>query len=517
MAFHIPYDARLGECGCKHLALYRALRDSILEGNLAAGEKLPSTRQLAKEYGLSRGSVSAAYEMLAAEGYVRSGVGQGTFVAGPDIGAEGPVRAGRPAAPETGGDGPALSAWGRRLMEPGPGDPAEAAPLWSEGDTGAAEADRISFKPVGIGPDWFPRAEWNRAVAREWKRPSMLRTPEAPAVDGSAELRRAIAARLRRERGIRCEADDVVVTGGSMQAIALLAQLLLDPGQSAVAENPGYPGIARAVRAAGARLLPEQVDACGIVPRDWDARLLLVTPTRQFPTGAVLTYDRRLALLDWARRRGAWIVEDDYDSDFRWGGRPIEPLKSLDREGRVVYVGSFSRTMRPEVRIGYAVVPPALREPLVRAKRLYDPYPAGIAEQRALAAWMASGGYDRHLRRARRTFGRLQALLREGLSAAAGPWLKLFPADAGLHLYARWQGPADAYFRFAEQSRKLGVSWGEGRRYEMDAGNAAPSALFGFAHLSEERIAEGTARIRRAAELAGLFALQECKGGCRDA
>ncbi|WP_337913610.1 PLP-dependent aminotransferase family protein [Cohnella zeiphila] len=503
MALQLPYESFLRECGSKHLALYRAIRAGIAGGRLQPGERLPSTRQLAGLYGVSRGSVSLAYEMLAAEGYVRAGVGQGTFVsdeAAAPIGS----KAVSPGANQRSRSEPeALSAWGRRVAS----DADE--PASRGGDAGPANDDVCSFVPRGMGERWFPWKEWRSSVAAQWRKIGTGEEDADSAADGSLRLRQAIALRLRRERGIVCDAEDVVVTAGSQQAIALLSQLLLEEGRTAVAENPCYAGTRRAIAATGASLALAPVDGQGIFPADWDARLLFVTPTRQFPTGAVLKLERRLELLAWASRRKAWIVEDDYDSDFRWGGRPIEPLKSLDREGRVVYVGSFSRSMRTEVRIGYAVLPRALREPFARAKRLYDTHPVGIAEQLALAEWMADGGFDRHLRRSRRIFHRLQEQLKNGLEGRLGDLFEVAPADAGLFLFARWHGSREDYDRLARECRGRGVRWGDGRPYYAgDTAEQPPSALFGFAHLDEERIAEGLARIRQAAETLGLISLR---------
>jgi GntR family transcriptional regulator/MocR family aminotransferase len=494
----IAYEARLAECGSKHMALYLALRDAIAGGLLPPGEKLPSTRALAGMYGLSRGSVNLAYEMLAAEGYVRAGVGQGTFAAGTAGAAPRGPRSSPPAQP-------LLSAWGRRLANiartsGADVDEGRAAREAAGTDDSAAP---VSFVPRNIGERWFPWAEWRSALSSV--RPGVAAGAEPAAASGSRELRRVIGVRLRRERGIVCDADDIVLTGGSMQAIALLSQLLLEEGRRAVVEDPGYTGIRHAVQAAGAGLVAGEVDDGGIVPRDWEADVLFVTPTRQYPTGAVLAYERRLALLEWASRRGAWIVEDDYDSDFRWGGRPIEPLKSLDREGRVVYVGSFSRSLRPDIRIGFAVVPAALRGVFEAAKRLYEPRPTGWTEQRALAAWMAQGGYDRHMRRMRRIYGRLEGTLRRLLEESMGGLFRVLPSDAGLHLYAIWRQNEVEYERLRQACRKAGVEWMDARCYELEPRGRSPSAIFGFAHLDEDQIGEGVARMRRAAEALNLI------------
>ncbi len=513
MIFPVAYSAKLAEYGSKHLALYHAIREAITDGKLPPGDRLPSTRQLSVLYGVSRGSVSLAYEMLAAEGFVQAGVGQGTFVAGwgeeenasmIGLGDE----AGNPLAE------PALTAWGRRLMELQAPSPSTAPPHFQ-----SDRAEPISFVPEGVGTQWFPWLEWKAEVALQWKRFGASWKSEADSTEGSLPLRQALANRLRRERGIACEADQIVITAGSMQAIMLLTQLLLEEGKKAVIENPCYMGIKRAILATGADYIAETVDGSGIVPHDWAAQLLLVTPTRQFPTGAVLSYERRRALLSWASRRNAWIVEDDYDSDFRYGGRPIEPLKSLDREGRVVYVGTFSRSMCTGVRIGYAVAPKELIQPLILAKKLYDPYPSGIAEQQALAAWMTEGGYDRHMRRMRRVYGKLEGKLRRGLDHHLGSLFEVVPSDAGLHLYAEWKNNSDDYRLLVHECARRGVLWKDGMGYASHEhqGNEAVasgcSALFGFAHLDEGKIDEGVALIRQAAESLGLIDSERGQGG----
>ncbi|WP_372637819.1 PLP-dependent aminotransferase family protein [Cohnella sp.] len=521
MASPFAYSAKLSDCGSKHLAMYLAIREAIMEGTLSPGEKLPSTRQLAALYGLSRGSVSLAYEMLSAEGFVQAGVGQGTFVAGADRGAAGSDAASAGGASDTAREPPRLTKWGRRLLELPP-MASSPRPKPPSGRRRPADGEEIvSFVPAGLGSERFPWQEWKAEVAHQWKSLGASGAVDGHGTEGSLELRKAIAGRLRRERGIPCREDDIVVTSGSMQAIALLAQLMLEEGKSAVIENPCYVGIRNAVEATGATLVAERTDGGGIVPRDWDAELLFVTPTRQFPTGVVLSYERRQALLAWASRRNAWIVEDDYDSDFRWGGRPIEPLKALDREGRVVYVGTFSRSMSASMRIGFAVVPKELMQPLLLAKKLYDPHPTGIAEQQALANWMSSGGYDRHMRKARRVLGKLEHKLRTSLAANLQELFTAVPSDAGLHVYARWEGTAEGYRRLVEECARCGAVWKDGAAYDIPSEGALPektppSALFGFAHLSERQIEEGIRRIRRAAAALNVLRARPEQGGLVD-
>lgn len=244
-------------------------------------------------------------------------------------------------------------------------------------------------------------------------------------------------------------------------------------------------------------MIPCAVDDQGIRVPDVKAKLAFVTPSRQFPTGAVLSLERRLHLLRWAERYNACIVEDDYDGEFRRKGRPVEPLKSLDKAGRVIHIGTFSRTMFADIRLGYVVAPPPLREALRRAKGLFEPHPVSILEQRALAEFMRSGLYERHLRRMNRLYKKrgelLAGLIREQLAAQ----FRVFDSDAGLHIYAIWRGSGEAYRRFAERCAENGVRWADAASYHI--GGSVPCACFGFPHLDEAHIVEGVRRMVQAA------------------
>lgn len=483
--FHLPLSLYMERYSHKYAALYHALKDRIASGKLAYGTRLPSSRQLGALYELSRGVVSQVYEMLASEGYVVSEVGRGTYVAfRPDR------LPGSPAGtkePTVGGVGAAceLSAWGRRVAE---------LPLRMPG---AVPATGIDFAVGYSDQAHFPASAWNRALFAQVRGISGAAGGDKFSALGHLPLREAICRHLRRARGIEAEPSSVAIVNGSMQAIALLAMLLVEPGQPVVVENPGYPGMLRAIAAAGGRPVAAAVDRHGIVPADWDARLVFVTPARQFPTGAVLGLERRQRLLAWARERGAIVVEDDYDSEFRYRGRPIEPLKALDRESRVVYIGTFTRTMMHHFRIGYAVLPQALLEPFARARQLFEPHPTPLIEQRALAAFMNGGDYERHLRRMGRVYSRKFELIRGELTRHMAEWFELAPTDAGLHLFARWKRTAEQYETFRRACESEGVSWSDGTGYY--AANSTPSACFGFAHTSESDIVAGIARMKETA------------------
>ncbi|WP_258881599.1 PLP-dependent aminotransferase family protein [Paenibacillus sp. sptzw28] len=484
MESRIAFDRYYRELGRKSEALFQALREAIVEGVLTEGMRLPSSRKLAELYNLSRGSVNQAYEMLIAEGFVRTEAGSGTFVAfRVSETAEARRRGEISSAPI------ALSGWAQRL---------EAARR--PDDSGGQEAaGQIDFNIGQVDPGLFPVEGWKTSLYAEIR--EMMDhwpIPAAP-LEGYMPLREAIAHELRRSRGIDAEPSHLFITNGSMQAIALLSLLLVSPGSAVVLENPGYPGTKSAVQAAGGSIIAAPVDDCGIVPADWAAQLLFVTPTRHFPSGAVLTAGRRKELLEWAGTRGAVIVEDDYDSELRWGGRPAEPLKALDREGRVVYLGTFSKTMYSDLRIGYAVLPESLVEPFRRAKALLEPLPSGMAEQRALANFMASGGYARHLRRMRRVCGRRLIRFQEQMNGRLERWFRWVETDAGLHLYAQWRGEAEDYARFQAACGNAGVRWSDGGRFWIGKREYC-SALFGFSHLTEEMIELGASRMEEVAK-----------------
>ncbi|WP_308635586.1 MocR-like pyridoxine biosynthesis transcription factor PdxR [Paenibacillus silvisoli] len=488
MDFRIPYERFYSELGRKTDALFHALREAIVSGTLAGGTRLPSSRKLAELYGVSRGAVNQAYEMLIAEGYVRAAGGSGTFVAEAQV--TEPSGGGRFAGAQV-----QLSDWAQRLTA--------SRNLFASLETypviALSGTDQISFRVGQVDSSQFPVEEWKSALHAEVRDMLLADFPDIRSdVEGYLPLREAIAADLRRERGIRADASQICITNGSMHGIALLTMLLVRPEFPVVVENPGYSGIRRAITAAGGTILAAAVDDDGIVPQDWPSQLLVVTPTRQFPTGAVLSAKRRAELLQWAARRGAVILEDDYDSEMRWGGRPVEPLKALDRDGRVVYMGTFSKTMFVDLRIGYVVLPESLVEPFRLAKALLEPRPPAMVEQRALARFIASGSYSRHLRRKKRVTGRRLLAFREEVERRLARWFRFIPADAGFHMYAEWRGDAASYARLREACGKAGVNWSVGDALWTDEMPSC-SALFGFEHLSESRIAEGARRIEAVA------------------
>lgn len=450
--------------------IYRSVVDAILGGRLRPGDRLPAARDLARRLDIARNTVVAAYDELVAEGFLVTLVGAGTFVAD-----DAPVSAALPRrAPHGRGVAP-RPAWVSR----GPGFAARHAPA------------RIDLS-VGV-PDaaLFPIIAWRRLVAGAL-RPERLTSGYADG-DGDPDLRAAIARRIGAARSVRAAAGDIVITNGAQQAIDLIARVLLAPGDVAAVEEPGYPPARRAFAAAGARVVPVPVDRQGIrVEALPDARLVYVTPSHQFPLGMPMSLGRRSALLAWARDRGAVIVEDDYDSEFRFGGRPLEPLQSIDRDGRVLYVGSFSKTLLPMLRLGFVVAPASLRPALVEARRLAD-WHGDTVVQAALARLIESGQFSRHVRRATRVYAARHALVASRLDGSLAPWLERVPSSAGLHVSAflRAGSPVDlgAVLR---RTREAGV------RVESLATYAAapldrPGVVIGFGGCDEAAIDEALA------------------------
>jgi GntR family transcriptional regulator / MocR family aminotransferase len=403
--------------------LYEGLREAILSGRLRPGARLPSTRVLAGDLETSRNTVLAAFGQLLAEGYLEGRVGAGTTVA--RTLPETLLRA-RPEVPGLGRPGrpPRLSRRGALLA----GTRAALA-------RGASTAH--PFRAGLPGLDAFPFDLWTRLIARRWRRvPRQLLDYGDPA--GYAPLREVIAAYLGEARAVRCEATQVIVVTGAQQALDLAARVLLDPGDTAWVEDPGYQGVRGALIAAGIRLAPIPVDGEGLdvqraARRAPGARLVYVTPSHQYPLGVTMSLNRRLALLEWASASGAWILEDDYDSEYRYAGRPLAALQGLDTAGRVIYAGTFSKVLFPALRLGYLVVPPELVDPFVAARALTDRHSPSVP-QAALADFIEGGHFARHVRRTRGLYAERQAALVRAARRTLGELLEVAPAEAGMHL-----------------------------------------------------------------------------------
>ncbi|HEX9922094.1 MAG TPA: PLP-dependent aminotransferase family protein [Anaerolineae bacterium] len=420
------------------LALYRQLydklRDAILGGQLVAGTQLPATRTLADELDVSRNTVITAYEQLMAEGYLEGKTGAGTYVTRdlPDELLQ--VRAEQAQT---------LPLAGTRQ--------APSDLLSRRGAAIATTAVTHARHHEGPGPfraglpalDELPFKIWGQLLARRWRTTSPAVLGYGPAA-GYQPLREAIAAYLGAARGVRCRADQVIILAGAQQAIDLAARLLLNPGDAVWLEDPGYLGARGALQAAGARLVPVPVDDQGLnveagLRQDAAARMVYVSPSHQYPLGVTMSLARRLALLQWAAQANAWILEDDYDSEYRYAGRPLAALQGLDSTGRVIYIGTFSKVLFPGLRLGYMVVPPDLIDAFTRARALTDRGSAWL-DQAVLTDFIVEGHFARHIRRMRALYAERQALLVELVRHRLAGRLEIRSAEAGLHVVG-WLPP----------------------------------------------------------------------------
>jgi GntR family transcriptional regulator / MocR family aminotransferase len=461
--------------------IYELWRLGILEGRFSRGERVPSTREMAQALGLSRGTVTQAYEQLVSEGYLEAAHGAGTFVCRrlpEDL--LNAVPAARDPVEAT--SGVRLSRFGQRLT--------------TDFAYPGRKAGHISLAHWGPDLRLFPAKLWHRCYARSLRVSGPDSLDYAENVAGHEALREEIARYVSRSRAVRASAEEVVVVSGSQQGLDLCARLLLEPGDEAVVENPGYLGASRAFQSAGARLRPVAVDGEGIVTSDLagGAKLAYVTPAHQFPTGAALSLRRRLELLAWARRHRAAIIEDDYDSEYRYVGAPMPSLQGLASGVPVIYCGTFSKVMFPGLRVGYLVVPRELTAVFARAKWLADRH-TPLHQQAALAAFMREGHLERHIRRMRRAYGLRREALVESLERHFGARAVVLGEPAGMHAHVRFDDPGLAA-RAAQNKVQL-------RDVAVYYLGSAPEDeyLLGFSMLSERSIGEA---IRRLSEAPGV-------------
>jgi len=459
-----------------------AIKAQIASGLLVPGAQLPSTRLLAAEWGVSRTTVTAAYEQLIAEGYLEARQGARTRVAG-SLG-RAATRAARPMPLAEPGH---LSAFGRRLAEFAPPPAASTSPLVADfryGDLAAAD---------------FPLRAWKKAVTGVMLRHRTSLRYDDPC--GSSHLRSALRGYLWRARGLRCDLEQIIVVNGSQQGLDLCARLLLDPGGRAVVEEPGYNLARQVFLAAGAEVVPVAVDGEGMRTEGLPpARLAYVTPSHQFPLGSVMSAGRRRALLAWAERTGAQVIEDDYDSEYRFDIAPIPPLQALDDAARVIYLGTVSKTLSPTLRLGYLVVPAALSEAFAKAKRLTDRHAPGL-EQEALAELIGSGAYERHVRRVRRRNSERRGALLSALSASLGDAVTVAGADAGLHVVL-WLNrvPREREDALIARAHAAGLGlYPVSPLYASAPISGRPGMaglVVGYASLDEQAIGQGVRRLR---------------------
>ncbi|HXJ32917.1 MAG TPA: PLP-dependent aminotransferase family protein [Candidatus Eisenbacteria bacterium] len=459
--------------------LYRTLREAVLSGRLVPGTRLPASRVLAGDLRIARNTVVAVFEQLVNEGYFESRVGSGTRVA--TIRPEALLHARPSSRVETPGPRPVLSRRGESLAR-------------VRRATGGVD---IRAFQVGLpAVDAFPIETWARLLARRARTPTKGSLGYHYAA-GHPALREAIASYLGAARGVVCRPAQVIVVAGAQAALDLACRMLLDPGDAAWIEEPGYLGARGALLAADARPIAVPVDAEGLdvaagarlAP---DAKVAYASPSHQMPLGVTMSLTRRLALIDWAARSGAWILEDDYDSEFRYDGRPLSAMQGIDASGRVIYVGGFSKTVFAALRVGYLVVPEALVDAFATGMR-HTGHSAAVVVQAALADFIAEGHFAAHVRRMRTLYERRQTRLLRAAERRLAGLLTIGPSQAGMHVVGRLprgvgdEAVAEAALRAGISVRPLSVHHLGPRRED--------GLLLGYAGVPEREIDRGVERL----------------------
>lgn len=470
--------------------LYTRIREAILSRQLEGGTQLPPTRELAEQLQVSRNTVINAFEQLIAEGYLEGRVGSGTYVARvlPEELLQARIDP-RHVPQVSKKQAPGISQRGKQLSA------AAIAPI-------RYTSTPRAFQPGLPALDHFPFEIWSRLAARCWRNPSHdLLCYGDP--QGYRPLREAIASYLKASRGVRCDIEQVVIVSGSQQALDLTTRILLDPGDAVCIEDPGYLGARHAFTGAGAQLIPIAVDDEGLqvataMKHKQDIRLIYVTPSHQYPMGVTMSLARRLALLEWATRKGMWIVEDDYDSEYRYTGRPLATLQGLDHTGRVIYMGTFSKVLLPSLRLGYLVVPSALVETFVRARSLADRHSPSM-DQTILAQFINEGHFTRHIRRMKKLYMERQALLMDAAQRELHGALNIPPTPAGLHVVGRLNPGLDDR-DVSQLAQQLGVDTPPLSAYYLQHG-PLNGLVLGYAGIAPQDIQTGMQRLARALKL----------------
>ena len=468
MAFHVSLVGRDDLSG----EIYRQIRQAILDGRLRPGERLSATRELAAALTVARSTVAIAYETLVAEGFATSHMGAGTFVSHQ-------LEAKRPTPKTRRSTTGAIRVRGVWETIPPPASFFRAA--------------RFDFRAGLPDAALFPHRTWRRVVTCGLRSLEMMAgVYESPA--GNSDLRAAIARHIGISRSVSGSPDDIIVTNGTQQALDIIARILLEPGDVVAVEKPGYLPPKALFKTLGALVTGVPVDSEGLVVESLpaEAKVVYVTPSHQFPLGMAMSQSRRRALLAWAERCNAVVVEDDYDSEFRFGGRPLEPLQTLDKTGRVVYVGTFSKTLLPGLRLGFMVVPPSLRDAVHKAKHVTDWHTATPA-QSALARFIDEGAFARHIRKVSRIYSERHEMLTAGIKRDFGDYLQLVPSSTGLHIAA-----------YARTASVEDVDAIVSRAFDLDVaiqsfpleGEPQAGIMLGYGAIEAARIAEGLRRLR---------------------
>jgi GntR family transcriptional regulator / MocR family aminotransferase len=458
--------------------IYESIRRAILSGELSAKMRLPSTRDLANQLGVSRITVVNAYEQLFAEGYLEGKTGSGTFVAAtlPDD------------LLQTGKTNPEkIPIKQKSTLNLSP----FGANLDVKSNRLQSQIKHLPFQNGLTAIDQFPFEVWAKIAAKFQKNPpvSLLIYGDS---QGYLPLREAIASHLKSARGVNCTAEQIVITSGAQQALDLTARIFLSEKDSVLVENPCYLEARNSFLATKAKIESVEVDEEGFnaakIPKDSKAKLVYVTPSHQYPLGVTMSLSRRLALLDWAKQHNSWIIEDDYNSEFRYAGRPLASLQGLDKAGRVIYVGTFSKTIFPSLRIGCAVLPSELVDVFTAARALNDVHSSTI-EQAILAEFIAEGHFARHIRRMRTLYAERQQILLAECEKHLSGWLEIEKADAGMHLVGWLAENADDE-KLTRQAREKGLIVAPISRY-CHPKLKRNGLVLGYTAFDEKQIKEG--------------------------
>lgn len=469
--------------------IYTEIRRAILVGELPSGRQLPASRLLAGQLGVARITVINAYDQLFAEGYLDSRRGAGTFVA-KELPEEflHPSKIELPTdAVETAPRDLKLSGYGKRLAQ-------EKRAILRHNPVTRI----IPFQHALTAIDEFPFDIWSKLTNKCYQTlaPDEFGYGNA---GGFLPLREALAAHLKSARAVNCKPEQIIITNGAQQAFDFIGRLLLEPQAEIWIENPCYLGAKQVFESAGAKLVPVMVDDQGFdvqeaLKQSSQARLACVTPSHQFPLGVTMSLSRRLQLLEWAKNAGGWIVEDDYDSEYRYGGRPLASLQGLDREGRVLYIGSFSKTIFPALRLGCLVVPPDLIE-IFSAMRALSGSPSPLIEQATLTAFIAEGHFARHMRRMRRLYEERQTILVAEIKKHLTGVLEINKSTSGMHLIG-WLNEGVSDYAVAKKALEFGIKLVPVSSHSLTKWERG-GLILGYAALNEKQIKQGVKQLAK--------------------
>lgn len=454
----LPVNLYIKKYKHKYLSFYHAIKDGISNGIIPDGTRLPSSRELASQYSISRGTANLVYEMLAADGYIETRSGSGTFVTQHPISSE--------------GDGCEViyqkSHWGDRLNDYQPFNKTDAL----------IKYDLSSQRPLA---EWFPINEWKRAVKLGLEQLNYLVGQDDPDPKGLFELRQGIANHLMTARGMKTNVGEIVILNGSVHGMAILAQLLIRENEDILVEDPTYFRVRNMIRTVGGRAIPLKLNK--ELPK---SKLAYVTPSSQYPTGHTMPFDDRLKLLQWAKENNSLIIEDDIDSLFNRKTRLLEPLKVLDNQNRVIYLGTFAFTILTHLRIGYAVIPNYLMTDFLKTKHIFEPFTTSLYEQAAISHFISSGNYAKHIRKMRRIYRqKYDHFIRSAKEHIDGvfTWVE---TDTGMHVFGWWNGQENDFALFTDKCNEKGLFWEDPSPYFMYT--MKPGAVFHYGSISEPEI-----------------------------